>query len=112
MKSFLVALVLISAATLPARTTKNAFRHKLSNEDQILHALDRLTFGPRKGDVETVRKIGLKKWIDRQLHPERIPENPELAKRLAPLESLRMTEADAVRHYPPPQFVLAIARGR
>jgi uncharacterized protein (DUF1800 family) len=119
MKSFFVALVLISAAILPARTTKkiqepdySAFRHKLSNEDQILHALDRLAFGPRKGDVEAVRKMGLKKWIERQLHPERIPENPELANKLAPLESLRMTEADAVRHYPPPQFVLAIARGR
>jgi uncharacterized protein (DUF1800 family) len=119
MKSFFVALVLISAAILPARTTKktqepdySAFRHKLSSDDQILHALDRLTFGPRKGDIEAVRKMGLKKWIERQLHPERIPENPELAKKLAPLESLRMTEADAVRHYPPPQFVLAIARGR
>jgi uncharacterized protein (DUF1800 family) len=59
-----------------------------------------------------VRKMGLKKWIEQQVHPERIPENPELAKKLGPLESLRMTEADAVRNYPPPQFVLAIARGR
>jgi hypothetical protein len=91
MKSFFVALVLISGAILPARTTKkiqepdySAFRHKLSSDDQILHALDRLTFGPRKGDVEAVRKMGLKKWMELQLHPERIPENPELAKKLAP----------------------------
>jgi len=119
MRKFALALVVVCATILPARTVKktpepdySAFRHKLSKDDQILHALDRLTFGPRKGDVEAVRKTGLKKSIELQLHPERVPENPELAAKLEPLESLRMTQAEAVRHYPPPQFVLAIARGR
>jgi uncharacterized protein (DUF1800 family) len=104
LKSFSLALFAICAATLPARTAKktqepdySAFRRKLSKDDQILHALDRLTFGPRKGDAEAVRKIGLKRWIELQLHPERIPENAELAKKLEPLESLRMTAADTVR---------------
>jgi hypothetical protein len=32
---------------------------KLSKDDQVIHALNRLTFGPRPGDVETVRKIGV-----------------------------------------------------
>ena len=77
-----------------------------------MHALDRLTFGPRPGDVEAVRKMGLKKWIDLQLHPERIPENPEVARRLAPLESLRMSQSEAERNYPNPQMIRAIAAGR
>ncbi len=56
--------------------------------------------------------MGLKKWIDQQLHPERIAENPYLEARLAPLESLRMTPLEAVQHYPPPQLIKAVAEGR
>ncbi len=85
---------------------------KLSKDDQVIHALNRLTFGPRPGDVEAVRKMGVKKWIDLQLHPERIVENPELAQRLAPLESLRLSQADTERNYPNPQMIRAIAAGR
>ena len=85
---------------------------KLSKDEQVVHALNRLTFGPRPGDVEAVRKMGVKKWIDLQLHPERIAENPELAQRLAPLESLRLSQADTERNYPNPQMIRAIAAGR
>ncbi len=85
---------------------------KLSKDEQVLHALNRLTFGPRAGDVEAVGKMGVKQWIDLQLHPERIAENPELARRLAPLESLRLSQAETERNYPNPQMIRAIAAGR
>src|ERR1700694_1382297 len=83
-----------------AKQQAKLFQKKLSKDDQILHALDRLTFGPRPGDVERLKKIGLKKWIDVQLHPERIKENAALEAQLQPLESLRMTPLEAVQHYP------------
>jgi uncharacterized protein (DUF1800 family) len=112
-------LALFCALALSARTPKTKpiadytqFQKKLSKDQQILHALDRLTFGPRPGDVEAVRKMGLKKWIDLQLHPERIRENPELAARLEPLESLRMTQAETVSSYPTPQLIRAVVMGR
>ena len=35
----------------------------------VEHALNRLTYGPRSGDIERVRRIGLDKWIDAQLAP-------------------------------------------
>ena len=54
------------------------FQQPLTSDEKILQALNRLTFGPRPGDVEAVKAMGLKKWIDRQLHPERIAENPLL----------------------------------
>ena len=95
-----------------ARQQAKLFHNKLDKNKQILHALDRLTFGPRPGDVERVRKMGLKKWIDVQLHPERIPESTFLEARLQPLESLRMTPMQAVQHYPPPQLIKAVAEGR
>src|ERR1700691_5770868 len=81
---------------------------KLSKDEQVIHALNRLTFGPRPGDVEAVRKMGVKKWIDQQLHPERIPENPELAEKLRPLDSLHMSAAQIATNYPPPQLIRAM----
>ena len=95
-----------------AKRQAKLFQKKLNKDDQILHAVDRLTFGPRPGDVAMVKKMGLKKWIDLQLHPERIKENPELEAKLQPLESLRMTPMETVQHYPPPQLIRAIATGR
>ena len=66
-----------------------AFPLSLSAQDradlQILHVLNRMTFGARPGDVETVRKVGLQKWIQSQLHPESIQEDPTLEERLKPL---------------------------
>jgi len=88
------------------------FQKKLSKDDQLRHALDRLTFGPRPGDFEAAKKLGLKKWLDRQLHPEKIKENPTLAARLQPLDSLRMTGAEIARNYPPQQLIRQVANGR
>ena len=89
-----------------------SFARLLPRSAQIHHALERLTFGPRPGDAQAVSRIGVDKWLNLQLHPERVPENPELASRLAPLSSLRMSIRDAYVHYPPPQLIRAVARGQ
>ena len=113
MKKFGIALTLAGVAVLAAysETDYSRFNQPLSEDQQILHALNRLTFGPRPGDVETVRKMGLKKWIDQQLHPERVAENPEVASRLRPLESLQMSAAEIATNYPPPQVLRAMTQG-
>jgi uncharacterized protein (DUF1800 family) len=85
---------------------------KISENERIAHALNRLTFGPRPADVEAVRKTGLKKWIDQQLHPERIAENPVLEAKLRPIDTLSMSPAEMVRAYPPPQLIRGMAEGR
>jgi uncharacterized protein (DUF1800 family) len=92
-------------------TDYSQFNQPLPKDQEILHALNRLTFGPRPGDVEAVQKTGLKKWIDQQLHPERIAENPELAERLKPLESLSMSPSEIATNYPPPVVVQAMMNG-
>ena len=123
MRKFLAAtipLIFLAALGVPFGTAKtyrsgpdySAFQRKLSKDDQILQAVNRLTFGPKPGEVEEVRKLGVKKWIELQLHPERIAENPELMSKLEPLESLRLTQADAARNYPNPQMIRAVALGR
>ena len=65
----------------------------------IVHVLNRLGYGPRPGDVEHVRQIGVAKYIDQQLHPERIKDEA-LDALLEPLETLRMTTtAEIAREY-------------
>jgi uncharacterized protein (DUF1800 family) len=52
-----------------------------NDRDAVIHALDRLTFGPRPGEAERVRATGLAKWIDLQLAPDSI-DDAALADRL------------------------------
>src|SRR5579884_1671999 len=109
-----MCVVLSAAAGFGARkpAPDAPFRAKLDRNSHALHAVERLTFGPRPGDVEAVRRLGVKKWVDLQLHPERIPENPELARRLAPLDSLRMSTLELQQHYPTRQYARAVMNGR
>jgi hypothetical protein len=91
MQRTLALLAVISTtAFLPAQQKTpepdyTQFQKKISGDRQILHALNRLTFGPRPGDIDAVRKMGLAKWIDLQLHPEQIPETEDLTKLVEPL---------------------------
>jgi uncharacterized protein (DUF1800 family) len=97
------SLALAVAAMILPRFGQGAdpFEQKLSPDRQITQALNRLTFGPRPGDVEEVRRIGLAKWIERQLHPDQIAENPVLEERLTPLKTLRMSLSEVVSNYSP-----------
>jgi len=79
----------------------------LSEDQQITHALNRLGYGPRPGDVERVRQMGLGRWIERQLEPGRIPDDRAEAALLA-FPTLTMPVSELVRAYPQPdQKVLA-----
>ena len=65
-----------SARTTPAHTDAAAVpaANDLLPDEQIQQVLNRLTFGARPGDVSEIRATGLEKWIDVQLHPERIDD--------------------------------------
>ena len=92
-----IAAVLTVGTFLGLVYAAGSFNQKLSPNQQIIHALNRLTFGPHPGDVEEVRRIGLAKWIELQLHLDQIPENPVLEAKLKPLATLNMSMADVVR---------------
>src|SRR5262245_39191206 len=76
----------------------------LSEDQRIVHVLNRLGFGPRPGDVERVKRIGLDKYIDQQLHPERVDDSA-IEARLANFPSLRMSTAEVQDKYPTPQLL-------
>src|SRR5689334_21945857 len=66
-------LAVCTATTLSAQTPLD--HRELPADQQIIHALNRLTFGARPGDVQKVRAMGLDNWIDLQLHPEKIDDS-------------------------------------
>ncbi|MFY9608666.1 MAG: DUF1800 domain-containing protein [Blastocatellia bacterium] len=96
------ALTPVAADTLSRTANKTA--KGLSPDQKVIHVLNRLGFGPRPGDVERVRRIGLDNYIDQQLYPERIADSLVEA-RLANFPSLRMTIAEVQDKYPPPQLL-------
>jgi uncharacterized protein (DUF1800 family) len=99
-----IASAVLVAASFPRFSSATGpFDQRLSSDQQIVHALSRLTFGARPGDVDEVRRIGLTKWIDLQLHPDQIAENPALDAKLKPLETVRMNLAEIVKQYSPQQ---------
>src|SRR5215472_766663 len=107
---FTIVAAVTAVAFLGMGQAAGPFNQRLSPDQQIIHALNRLTFGPRPGDVEQVRRIGLNKWIELQLHPDQIPENPALEPKLKPLATLQMSLADVVKEYtPPPQQPIGMA---
>jgi len=74
----------------------------LREDQRILHVLNRLGYGPRPGDLERVRQMGVERWIQRQLEPERIPDTV-LEAALGDYPVLAMSAADLYRDYPPPR---------
>jgi len=95
-----VAAAGLFCATPGGTKAGGRFDSKLPKDQQILQVLNRLTFGPRPGDAEEVRRLGVEKWVDLQLHPDRIPENPVLDEKLRPLETLRMSADEIIAAYP------------
>src|SRR5258708_2765207 len=77
---------------------------ELSPDEAILHALNRLAYGPRPGDVERVRQMGLAKWIEEQLNPGAI-DDKALGARLQNYPTLRLSNAKLIDEYPQPKPV-------
>ena len=113
-KTFIVAPIVLAFVCLIAfaskkKETRNA--PQMEESKRALHALERLSFGPRRGDVERVTALGVEKWIDLQLHPEKI-EDSNLEARLAPLRTLRMDTREIVDNFPPQPVIKAVMEGR
>jgi uncharacterized protein (DUF1800 family) len=91
----------IPTAVPSAAAALNLPASALSPDQQILHVLNRLGYGPRPGDVARVRGLGIAAYIERQLDPRRIPD-PELEQALGAYRVLGLSTVELVREYPPP----------
>jgi uncharacterized protein (DUF1800 family) len=75
---------------------------EISPDEAIFHALNRLAYGPRPGDIERVRQMGLTKWIDQQLNPNSIDDKAVEA-RLDAYPTLRMSSKQLLAEYQQPK---------
>jgi len=93
---------LVAAAGSLAGASTGQFDQKLSKDRQVLHVLNRLTFGPRPGDVDRVRGLGVEKWIRQQLQPQLVREDPLVEARLRPLATLQLATWQIFETFQPP----------
>ncbi len=82
-----------------------------SEQKRAVHALNRLTFGPRPGDVQQVMAIGVDKWIDLQLNPEKISESA-VESRLAPFRTLHLSSRQIVEEFPDQRVIREVMDGK
>src|ERR1700722_13769053 len=109
---FLLGLSLACAVPqLIAKKKDNAAASGSNEPRRAVHALNRLTFGPRPGDVQTVTAMGVDKWIDLQLHPEKISDDA-VESRLAAFRTLRMSSKQMAEEFPDNQMVKQVMDGK
>ena len=110
-----VALFLLSvslACAVPQLLAKKKDNTPGPNDQKrAVHALNRLTFGPRPGEVQQVTAMGVDRWIDLQLHPEKIADN-EINARLAPLRTLHMSTREIFEDFPDNPMIKQVADGK
>jgi uncharacterized protein (DUF1800 family) len=68
-------------------------------DQKVIHLLNRITLGPRPGDVDRVKQIGIDAFIRSQLHPESITESHVVTETLGTLETLKMTPQELFQKY-------------
>jgi len=111
----LVALFSLAAQAGDGSTSNPKRTHGsaalLSEHDRALHVLNRLTFGPRPGDIEKVMDAGVDNWLEQQLQPDKIP-NPLLDSKLAPYRTLQMQPRDMLQAFPNGNMIREAAEGK
>ncbi len=103
-----------SESMQPIGTAKSALPHEvhakpLTQQERVLHVLNRFTFGPRPGEVEAVEREGLSHWFDQQLHPQSIDDSAFEAK-LARDPAMQLTTAELQERFPGPAELRRAAR--
>jgi uncharacterized protein (DUF1800 family) len=77
----------IRSSETPALTDSAA----IPQQHRALHALNRLGFGPRPGELKRVQQTGYERYIEEQLNPDSIPIPRELSDRVASFRTLQMS---------------------
>ncbi len=91
-----------SKSTQSALNEQRRWKEPLSPDEEIAQLLSRITFGARPGDFERVRTMGVKTFLDEQLHPENI-DDAAVEARVASLPTLAMSPEELYENYPPPK---------
>ncbi len=105
--ALVAALALVSNNLFVAAQvmTPKTGAQKLSEEQRVVHVLNRLGFGARPGEVERVRRLGLEAYIEQQLNPSKLDDSA-LEARLRNFPTLGMSNGELLAKYPQPGQLL------
>ncbi|MFP5237980.1 MAG: DUF1800 family protein [Acidobacteriota bacterium] len=92
-------------------TQRPAYRGQLQGDERILQALNRFTFGPRPGDLDAVRAMGLDAWFEQQLHPATI-QDPALEEKLAQFPAMQWSSQDLDFRLPSNAVIRQVIAGK
>ena len=70
-----------------------------NNDAQVLHILNRLSFGATAEQIEQVKSTGIETYIQTQLSPASIPNSTKLEKHLAKLDKLSISNVELYKKY-------------
>jgi uncharacterized protein (DUF1800 family) len=98
-------LALVSSTFAGAAFAQSKPAKQLSEDQLVLHVLNRLGFGARPGDVERVKAMGLENYIKQQLNPAGIQDQVAEAK-VRNLPVLSMSTAELYAKYPNPGVLI------
>jgi uncharacterized protein (DUF1800 family) len=105
-------MLLIAVSIAAVLVAKNKPPSNTQDERQrAVHALDRLSFGTRPGDSDKVVATGVDKWIDIQLHSDKIDDSA-MQSRLAQFRTLQMSSRDIAINFPPNPLLKAAMEGK
>ncbi len=85
-------------------------QRELTPDQQAAHALSRLAFGARPGDVQRVKAIGVDRWIAQQLRPESIRNDANDRLISLAFPSVQRTAAQLFEEAPPANALRRQAR--
>ena len=109
----LTVILVLAAFTFPTFAlggTDGKPKNSLTEDQMILHVLNRLGFGARPGDLEKVRAIGIKKYIEQQLDPSSLDDSAAEAK-LDKLAVPKLSTEELFAQYPNPAALLRSLEG-
>ncbi|MDQ6830268.1 MAG: DUF1800 domain-containing protein [Gemmatimonadota bacterium] len=92
--------ILVVVPAFTSSSTAGVPGREQTADEQVKHVLNRLAFGPRPGEYEKVRAMGVDKWIDAQLRPERIDDRVTDQFLAAHFPSARMSPGELMSQYP------------
>jgi uncharacterized protein (DUF1800 family) len=116
MKAGMACLLCVLMVDQPLLAASSGPKHgptaggpQIKTENRTLHALNRLTFGPRPGDVAAVEAMGLSNWFEMQLNPQKIDDSA-LNARLAQFPAMQLPQDQLMARYPSQQIIRQMAQ--
>jgi uncharacterized protein (DUF1800 family) len=79
------------------------------SDEAIRHVLNRIAFGPRPSDIERMKETGLKRYIEQQLHPERVQDD-QVEAELSAFRTVTLSSAEIANEYERPLLEMRRAR--